>query len=238
MPRTLLFIDADNQPPTLATPTARLLKTLARDNVRAVVAGNGVGDRVQNWEHALRESIPDVDVCCHVAPARKQAADVRLMFELGSFFHGGPDPATLILVLSRDDLLLAAIECLVERGHSAMIAVGASSHSHTIVTDLPVVVLPMPHQVPVDVVQAAPPVDASPPPAPGNGTKIDPQIVVAAISKIRQSLNQNKQGGYAASAVGQVLAQLGHDKATRSLIVRSIPNLKESGVGSEKRLIF
>lgn len=69
-------------------------------------------------------------------------------------------------------------------------------------------------------------------------TKADNQIVSAAITRIREQLKPNQQGGYAASAVGQVLAQMGHDKATRARIVKQIPKLKEVGSGPEKRLIF
>ncbi|MDO9600303.1 MAG: hypothetical protein Q7J47_21490 [Azoarcus sp.] len=67
---------------------------------------------------------------------------------------------------------------------------------------------------------------------------VDTRIVTAAVTKIRQTVTPNKQGEYATSAVGQVLAQMGHDKTTRARIVRAIPNLKEAGSGSEKWLIF
>jgi len=53
-----------------------------------------------------------------------------------------------------------------------------------------------------------------------------------------ESLDPRHRGHVSASAVGQVLAQLGHDKAMRTRIVGSIPNLREIGTGSEKRLIF
>ena len=51
-------------------------------------------------------------------------------------------------------------------------------------------------------------------------------------------LTLNASGGYAASAVGQVLAQLGHDKKARANIVKQFPNLREVGTGPDKRLIF
>jgi hypothetical protein len=241
MATTLLFIDADNQAPILATTLTRFLKTIGRTSAKAIVAGNGVGDRVKQWETSLKDALPDIDVSCHVAPLRKQSADVRLMFELAQYYHGQPDPAVLLVVLSRDDLLVAAAECLVQRGHNAMIVLGSASNGSSLVTDVPVVVLASPQQVATaSVATAAPPampVQTAPvvsPPA----AKVANQLVATAINKIRQQLKPSNQGGYAATAVGQVLSQLGHDKATRVKIVKQIPNLKEVGKGPEKQLIF
>lgn len=241
MTSTLVFIDADNQPPALAAPLSRFLSSLGRDVSRVIVAGNGAGDRVRGWEQALLAARPEVDVRCHIAPMRKQSADVRLMFELAPFYHREPDPSTLILVLSRDDLLLAATECLAAKGHNAMIAVGGSVNGTPVVADLPVVVLPAPQQAAATAPSSPPPAPAptpAPPPTNASSAGIPQQVVTAAVAKIKQTLSPNKQGGYAASAVGQVLAQLGHDKATRTKIVKAIPNLKETGSGPDKRLHF
>lgn len=241
MATTLLFVDADNQAPILASTLTRFLKTIGRTSAKAIVAGNGVGDRVKNWEIALKEALPDIEVTCHVAPLRKQSADVRLMFELAPFYHGQPDPTVLLVVFSRDDLLVAAAECLVQRGHNAMILVGSASNGPSLITDVPVVVLATPQQIAtftaLEYPPPAKPIQVTPvisPPTAG----VANQVVTTAINKIRQQLKPSKQGGYAASAVGQVLSQLGHDKTTRTKIVKQIPNLKEIGKGPEKRLIF
>lgn len=241
MATTFLFIDADNQAPILASTLTRFLKTIGRNSAKAIIAGNGVGDRVKNWESTLKEALPDIELSCHVAPLRKQSADVRLMFELAPFYHGQPDTSVLLVVVSRDDLLVAAAECLVQRGHNAMLVVGSASNGTFLITDVPVVVLTSPQQVvtssastlasPIPPVTATPAVTAS-------DAKVGNQVVSTAITKIRQQLKPSNQGGYAASAVGQVLSQLGHDKATRTKIVKQIPNLKEVGKGPEKRLIF
>ncbi len=236
MATTLLFIDADNQPPILASTITRLLRTIGRKSVKAFVAGNGIGDRVRHWESALKEAVPEIEISCHTAPLRKQSADVRLMFELATFYHGQPDPTVLLAVFSRDDLLVAATESLVQKGHNAMIVIGASSNGMALNTDVPVVVLTSPQQgnsQPTSI-PASPPTPVAAQPA----KKSECQLVSAAVTKIRSQLKPNKQGGYAASAVGQVLAQMGHDKSTRTRIVKQIPNLKEVGAGSEKRLIF
>lgn len=245
MPYTLIFVDADNQPPALAGALCRFLKAVERQEVRAIIAGNGTGDRVRGWETALAEAFPCVDISCHIAPVRKQSADVRLMFELAPYYHREPDRAVLIVVVSRDELFLAATECLVARGHNAMVAVGAAGNGMPLVADVPVVLLSAPQSVPLSV-QPAPSLDAPAPkptialvqPSSGAATTVDTKTVGEAIKRIRQKLTQNKQGGYAASAVGQVLSEMGHDKAMRTKIVRAIPNLKEVGAGSEKRLVF
>lgn len=238
MATTLLFVDADNQAPILAPTLTRFLKTIGRDSAKAIVAGNGAGDRVKNWESALKEALPTIEVSCHVTPPRKQSADVWLMFELAAHFHGQPDPSVLLVIFSRDDLLVAATECLAQRGHHAMIVVGSAPTGTSLLTDVPVVVLTTPLQVKSSPTTVPAPPTPVPPTVTSPVTKADSQIVSAAITRIREQLKPNQQGGYAASAVGQVLAQMGHDKATRARIVRQIPSLKEVGSGPEKRLIF
>jgi hypothetical protein len=233
--RTHVFIDADNQSPTLAPALFRFLASVGRSLGGATIAGNGSGDRVKGWEKALSQTTPHVPMTTHVAPMRKQSADVRLMFELAKLYHGQPDPDLLLVVVSRDDLLLAAAECLNAQGHKVLLAVGASSPAMPLVTDLPVVVLPAPQpSVPAAVVNMPPATNA--PASAANG--VDPKVVAAAVAKIRESLTPQKGGGYEASAIGQVLSKLGHDKATRTRILAAIPNLKEIGAGSDKRLVF
>lgn len=245
MTRTLIFIDADNQPPALAPALNRFLKAVDRTDVRGIIAGNGTGDRVRGWEAALKDAYPGIDVCCHVAPVRKQAADVLLMFELAPHYHAKPDPAVLFVVVSRDELFVAAAECLASRGHNAMLVVGATGNGSPLAVDVPVVLLSPAPSVPQPV-PAAPllpssvskPAGAAPASSNAATAKVDSKAVAAAITELRQKLSPSKQGGYAASAVGQVLSQMGYDKAMRTRIVGAIPNLKEVGAGAEKRLIF
>jgi len=232
-----VFIDADNQAPALAKPLLDFLVGIGRRADRIFIAGNGSGDRVKGWQIALQDIEPEVPIAAHIAPMRKQSADVRLMFELATLFHGQPDPQGLILIFSRDDLLLAAAEALKSQGHHVLIAVGASAPAAPLTTELPVVVLPQPQTASAQTAQkeAVTPAEAKQAAVP---TEVVPQVVNAAITKIRQALSQSKGGGYAASAVGQVLSQMGYDKATRARIVKAIPNMKETGVGADKRLVF
>ena len=234
MTRTFLFVDADNQVPTLAPALSRFLKTIAGQCERAIVAGNAMGERVRNWESKLAEHFPGVEINCHLAPIRKQSADVRLMFELARFFHDQPDSAILLVILSRDDLLVAAAECLVQRGQNVMVVVGATANGNSLVTDVPVVVLATSQQAAVHAMTDSVPKAV----VKENAPKSERQIVQEAITEIRAKLTLNAKGGYAASAVGQVLAQLGHDKKARMSIVKQLPNLREIGTGPEKRLIF
>ncbi|PKO51868.1 MAG: hypothetical protein CVU28_10855, partial [Betaproteobacteria bacterium HGW-Betaproteobacteria-21] len=146
MTHTIIFVDADNQSPVLVAPLTRFFKAMGRNCTQAIVAGNGMGDRVRGWEKALHEAMPGVEVRCHLAPVRKQSADVRLMFELATLHHGQADPSTLIVVLSRDDLLVAATEYLASQGHNALIAVGSSPGGPLLASDLPIIALPLPQQ--------------------------------------------------------------------------------------------
>ena len=233
MTRTLLFVDADNQSPALVAPLARVFTSFGRSCTQAIVAGNGKGDRVRGWEQALQSEMPGIEVRCHVAPVRKQSADVRLMFELAAVHYGEADPATLIVVVSRDDLLVAATEYLASQGHNVLIALGAAPNAVAPVTDQPLVALPLPQAT--TAAQAADVIVMPTGNAPDN---IDVRTVTAAVAKIRQTIAQDKKGGYSASAVGQLLSEMGHDKAARTKILRAIPNFKEAGVGGDKRLIF
>ena len=233
MTHTLLFVDADNQSPALVAPLARVFESFGRSCTQAIVAGNGKGDRVRGWEEALQSEVPGIEVRCHVAPVRKQSADVRLMFELAAVHYGAADPATLIAVVSRDDLLVAAAEYLASQGHNVLIALGAGANAVAPVTDLPLVVLPLPQ-----ITTAASVAEVIAIQMANTPDSIDAHTVTAAVAKIRQTITQDKKGGYPASAVGQLLSEMGHDKSTRTKILRAIPNFKESGVGGDKRLIF
>lgn len=233
----LVFVDADNQSPALAKPLLQFLSGIRHTTARIFIAGNGSGDRVSGWQAVLRDINPSAHVTTHVAPMRKQSADVRLMFELATLYHAQPDSRILVLIVSRDDLLLAAAESLSALGHHVLLTVGSSTPATPLTTELPVVVLPLLQAVTQAAPKEAAPPTAEPKQSPAT-SDVDAQIVNAAVAKIRQSLSQSKGGGYAASAVGQVLSQMGHDKAMRTRIVRAIPNLRETGVGPDKRLIF
>lgn len=235
--RAMVFVDADNQSPTLAGPLLRFLSAIGYHSGRVFIAGNGSGDRVNAWQAALEGGKPTFELVARVTSMRKQSADVHLVFELARFYHRQPDSKTLILIVSRDDLLLAAAESLSAEGHQVLVAVGSATPAIPLTTEMAVVVLPLPQtsvqQVSKETVTGALEQVPSPMVEP-----LSQQIVNAAINKIRQSLAQGKGGGYDASAVGQVLSKMGHDKTMRDRIVQAIPNLEVVGRGAEKKLIF
>ncbi|MFT3759265.1 NYN domain-containing protein [Thauera sp.] len=237
-PRAIVFVDADNQSPVLGSLLLRFLASIGRDDVQCFIAGNGSGDRVNAWRASLEDTKPDVQVVAHVTPLRKQSADVRLVFEMATLYHSQPDPQTVILVVSRDDLLLAAAESLHVLGHHVLIVLGGSATTVPLATELPVLVLPLP-QPPAQPLpkEEAPPVTVEPQ-SPQVAEAVDSRVVSATISKIRQTLVQSKGGGYAASAVGHLLSQMGYDREMRTRILQSIPNLREAVVGADKILFF
>lgn len=236
-PRAIVFVDADNQSPALGSLLLRFLASIGRDDVQCFIAGNGSGDRINAWRASLEDTKPDVQVVAHVTPLRKQSADVRLVFEMATLYHSQPDPQTVILVVSRDDLLLAAAESLHVLGHHVLIVLGGSATTVPLSTELPVLVLPLPQPPAQPILKEVPPVMAAPQPPQVTGV-VDSRDVGAAIAKIRQEVSQSKGGGYSASAVGQLLSQLGYDKAMRTKILKAIPNLRETGVGGDKQLFF
>jgi hypothetical protein len=157
--------------------------------------------------HAIDSKIP---LYAHIAPIRKQSADVRLMFELAVVYHRSPNPQTLIVIVSRDDLLLAAAEALNSLGHSVLVAIGATVPTPPLMAELPVVLLPPvppPQKTipkPVEVAQLGPSIPDT----------VDVTVVNTVIAKIRQALPQNKDG-YTTLEVGQILSKLGYDKNMR-----------------------
>lgn len=223
--KSWLYIDADNQSPALAPATIRFLESIGRPAQCAVIAGNGAGRGVKDWETALRDIAPEVDILPRIAPMRKQSADAILLFEMAQLYHQSISDRPLIVILSRDDLLVAAAELLAAKDHVVLVALGATMSSP--VTTVPVVILPVDAQTP----------PMAPAPAVSKATSADPALPDSAVLKkasnaIRHHLGtSNKKTGYLASAVGQVLANLGHDKAMRTRILGTIAEVGTDHAG-------
>ena len=211
-----LYIDADNQPSSLAPSAVRFLESIGRPAERAVIAGNGAGRRVTDWVTSLCDTCPGVEILPRIAPMRKQSADAILLFEMAQFYRIPTDDRPLILILSRDDLLMAAAELLAARGHSVLVALSAAMPSP--VTTVPVVILSVETQ--------------KTPPMTSDANVIDSTVLQKATCAIRHHLGSHGQKtGYLAAAVGQVLADLGHDKAMRTRILGAIAEVRTDDAG-------
>ncbi|MFN2349997.1 MAG: hypothetical protein ABR558_10575 [Thioalkalivibrio sp.] len=222
--KSWLFIDADNQPPALGPSAIRFLESIGRPAERAVVAGNGAGRRVTDWEISLRDTCPTVEILTHIAPMRKQSADAILLLEMAPFYHNPTDDRPLIMILSRDDLLVAAAELLASRDHDVLISLSATNPSP--VTTVPVLILPVDGQPAPPKSAAAIEVNSA------NPELVDSTVLQNAARAIRHHLGaQNKKTGYLATAVGQVLANLGHDKAMRTRILTAIAEIRTDDAG-------
>ncbi|SEP96847.1 hypothetical protein SAMN05421693_11275 [Ectothiorhodospira magna] len=177
-----------------------------------------------DWENALRDTNSLVDILPHIVPTRKQSADVVLLFEMARFYHTPTDEKPLIMILSRDDLLVAAAELLSAKGHSVLIALGATIPPP--VATIPVVILPV--DAPEKIGDSAIIKTTS-----NDPECLDSAVLQNATRAIRHHLGAHEKGtGYPASAVGQVLSKLGHDKAMRMRILATISEVKtdESGI--------
>lgn len=209
-----LYIDADNQPRTLVPALASLLATLQRRQVHAVVVGNSNGRHVEEWADGLMESIPGIAVDRRVTRLRRESADAQLMFELGALYHGAPNPLDLVVVVSRDELLIAATEILAAQGHAVLLAVGATQNAALIASTTPVVLLPS------GTLEAMPTVSqASPDTTPTNASSEHARV----IALIQLHTKREADGGYLLTNVGAVLAKHGHGKGDRKRLIREIP---------------
>ena len=107
----VFYIDADNQSAQCA---AELVAAFRNDfgvvNLRAVIAGNNSGRQIQLWADELSAAAPGIEAIGLDCPSRKDAADLALIMELGASLESHRARAELVVVVSRDDLLVGAAE--------------------------------------------------------------------------------------------------------------------------------
>ncbi|WP_081630744.1 NYN domain-containing protein [Thioalkalivibrio sp. ALE16] len=117
-----LFVDADNQSCLAGWAVCSFLQAHGHQIRRAVIAGNAIG-RKQNhgWRGWLKDfDVPEVETFS--VPVRKDSADVRLILALGTYMEHPPGPDTLVLVLSRDNVLVETARVLSDSGVAVMVA--------------------------------------------------------------------------------------------------------------------
>lgn len=246
-----LYIDADNQSPAIV---GDLLASVCDDwrleLSRVVLAGNDHGQSVPRWQAALSTQLPEDRVLTLEVPRTPEAADLALILELGAAMEQHRQRADLIVVLSRDDWLIAAAEALRLRGCRVWVAY-AQTEAEPARTRLPTLLLPAVNRR-ADSTQSRAP--AEPPPsvtAAIDAPNTDAQGTIAThqppqdprtkelLAQLRAQCTQQPGGGYFSSDVGQVLYQLGLTrKADRARFLRSVPGLREVGTGKHKRLLF
>lgn len=229
-----LYIDADNQSPQCAKA---LLGVLQADFdarvVSATIAGNNHGQQVDSWRNELLSELPGPEVHALTVPNRKQGADVALLMALGAELERHMEERMLVVIVSRDDLVIGAAEQAKARGCRTLVAYADGEIPTARNPHLTTLLLPAlgraPSEAPVG--DSANPRPRSPAPAP-----VDP--VAAVLAQLRAMCTPRPGGGYGASDVGQALAKLGYDKVARTRFLASAPGLTVRGAGSGKVLVF
>ncbi|UHD18430.1 NYN domain-containing protein [Thiocapsa bogorovii] len=242
-----LYVDADNQSAQCAAPLLNLFRTEFKARVvSATIAGNNLGQKIDDWRSALLAEDPDLAIQALPAPHRKNGADIVLLMALGAALDAHLSEQTLVVVVSRDDLLIGAAEQAKARGCKTLVAYADSDIPTARNTQLTTLLLPAlkPANAPwpksVSVVQ--------PPPVVIQASKPEPPVqpmpltvgkdAKAVLAKVRGLCKQQPGGGYPASAVGQALQKLGYDKAARASFLKSTPGLKKMGSGANLRYLF
>lgn len=236
-----LYIDADNQSPQCAKALLGLLRTdFEARVVSATIAGNNHGQEISSWRDELVSALPDLVVNPLTAPHRKQGADVALLMALGAELERHIREREVVVIVSRDDLVIGAAEQAKARGCKTLVAYADGENStarNPLLTTLllPAVVKPIsvvhPAPAAVAAVTRPQPVHPTSPPAPNDGA-------ATVLAQVRGMCTQQPGGGYSATDVGQALSKLGYDKAARARFLASVPELKKRGTGVNLVLVF
>ena len=235
-----LYIDADNQSPQCAKALLGLLRTdFEARVVSATIAGNNHGQEISSWRDELVSALPDLVVNPLTAPHRKQGADVALLMALGAELERHIREREVVVIVSRDDLVIGAAEQAKARGCKTLVAYADGENStarNPLLTTLllPAVVKPISvvHPAPAAVVAVTRPQPVhSKLPMPNEGA-------ATVLAQVRAMCTQQPGGGYSATDVGQALSKLGYDKAARARFLASVPGLKKRGTGVNLVLVF
>ena len=230
-----LFIDADNQSPRVVAPLFEALAGhLGARVVEITVAGNNLGKQVEQWYRQLsRDALAVVPRLLEV-PARKEAADIALVLALGADLERHIVQHNLVIVVSRDELLIEAAEQASERGCRVLLAYADSSTPTACNAALSTLLLPVVNKAQTAVKPAKPTPAKPPDPVPS----IDRDSVPSVLKALREMCTEQPGGGYTTTSVGQSLAKLGFDQKARKAFLKRVPKLATRGEGAGKLLIF
>ena len=256
-PSATLYIDGDNQ----SAQCAADLISLFRDdfgvrNLSAVIAGNNCGSLIAVWAQELQAAAPDIQTIGIEVPSRKDAADIALIMALGANLERHIQRGELVVIVSRDDLLVGAAEHAKTHGCRALAAYVDSDPPCARSSRVTTLLLPPPAKqrtakppvrrlistLPSGARQAA----ASPAgalnraagPSSANVTpsaNLDTDSNHAQIlAKLRTLCTPTPDGTYTASAVGQALAKLGYDAKARRHVLATTPGIQTQGKAAAK----
>ena len=247
-----LYIDADNQSFAIAGDLlASVCDDWGLEVSRVVLAGNDHGQTVVRWQAGLSKQVPDERVLTLQVPITPEAADLALILELGAAMEQHRQHLDLVMVVSRDEWLIAAAEALRLRGCRVWVAY-AQTEKTPARTRLPTLLLPAVNRS-GDSAKPRPTTEPSAtamtaigaPHAQAQGTPATSQppskssTELELLAQLRAQCKQQPGGGYRSNEVGQVLYGLGlTSKAERERFLRAVPGLREIGTGADKQLLF
>ena len=248
-----LYIDTDNQSPLLVQPLLNTLDDHLNVPIAEItIAGNNVGKRLDQWRDHLTQTETAIGLRVLEVPARKEAADIALILELGANLGRHIDERQLVIVMSRDALLIGAAEQARARGARVLLAYGDSAMPSSENSELTTLLLPSLSKA-RSVIQATTPPETQPATQSASQSAadsalntlsgivpmVDSNSVASVVAGLRQMCPKQPGGGYQPTHVGQALAKLGFvDAAARKKFLKSVPNLVARGAGAEKRLVF
>lgn len=241
LPTVALYIDADNQSPQSAGILFETLADHLNTKIASItIAGNNLGKQIDQWTErlSLTDGPPNPRIL-HV-PARKEAADIALVLALGGNLDRHIAARQLVVIVSRDFLLLEAAEQAAELGCRVMLAYSDSSIPSARNSQLSTLLMP---EIPKPAGDGKQP-PAHPQATPENSqtavnpAKVNKKSPTEVLAALRKMCTKQPGSGYTASAVGKALSELGFDLKARRAFLKSAPNLGTRGSGSDKILTF
>jgi hypothetical protein len=236
---TVLYIDADNQSPQLATPLLNTLIEVFTAQITAItIAGNNLGKQVDCWHRHLIDHDPDLAIRTLTLPSRKEAADIALILELGTHLEHHIREQSLVIIMSRDDLLIGAAEQAKARGARVLLAYADSAIPSPGNADLTTLLLPSISKSPAKKPLVTTPLAKPATTISSEVPTVDKTSVASVVAALHKMCPEQPGGGYTASHVGQALAKLDFDAKARKQFLKTVPNLSTKGTGSKKLLLF
>lgn len=237
-----LYIDADNQSAQLVTPLLNALTdNLKVPITRVTIAGNNAGKQIDQWRTRLSAADPDLDVHILDVPTRKDAADIALILELGASLEWAIHQQQLLIIMSRDEILIGAAEQAKARGARVMLAyadsrIPSSGNAELTTLLLPTVTKPQANKPPAALPKPTQAITADK--MSTTVPKVDKSSVNSVLAGLRQMCPEQPGGGYQSTHVGQALQKFGFDAKARKTFLASVPNLGTRGKAQNKVLLF
>lgn len=203
----IVYVDADNQAAALGPALLRALRGRGLVPLAIELFGHTKGPHLSKWSQALR-GLATAPVHATPVPCRSQAADVALLLALGARLDQHVQQQLSVVIVSRDNLLLATAQRLQDLGAQVLVCHGPCTPADCKVESL---VLP----------------------APGPGAE-----TLSLLGTIRAQVPAEESGGYRKSLVGALLRRAGLDRRGRADFFASVPGLRTQRTAGDRLLFM